>query len=755
LFLTLATCHLGHDERENRETLDHRVSPAEFVANLYDVGACRWARRLNTRFRVMNEQLLALLRSTELFNGVPDDLLQRLAQQASRQAVRAGTVIFEQGAAAPVLLLVEQGSIELRRRDPLIGRDHLYARYGAGKTIGEEAVLADEPWSTAALAFEDAVFVAIPAESVRALASRVPSVGLGAAHILARRVNRLLAEKGVRYVPLGKIQPDPALVPVLPARMLHEHKLALLARRGNTVTVGMVNPQDLVAIDEVQRAIPDAYLEIVSVSLPALDAWLNKTLGPKGRPTEDQATVGSKQPMLPAMPARNHNIVFVQESIDASPSGADDPARTAAVGEQVIQALNRIIGDALVLDTSDIHIEPQPDGTVVRYRIDGQLVRRSDPTPLRLHTALVSRIKALSGMDITERRKPQDGRLGVQFNQREVALRISTVPTRNGEKVVLRILDRSNSLMNLDRLVVLPHVREMVRQMFFLPHGIVFITGPTGSGKTTTMYSAILERRNEGQNIVTIEDPIEYTIPGITQVQYNDKIDLGYAEAIKAFLRQDTDIMLIGETRDARTASNAMQAALSGHLVVTSIHTNSALGTVYRLLEMGIEPFLTANALGGVVAQRLVRTVCGDCRQPHKEDPSILSRLYKPHEEVPPMFKGAGCSRCNNTGYRGRTAILEVLPMTEELRVDLASGKPMNELRQTALRGGMVTFHEYARQILARGLSTATEVLRVLYTENDEQFMQATTVRCGNCGCINDRSHRFCQECGGSIENPV
>jgi type II secretory ATPase GspE/PulE/Tfp pilus assembly ATPase PilB-like protein len=703
----------------------------------------------------MNEQLLALLRSTELFNGVPEDLLQRVAQQANRQAVRAGTVIFEQGAAAPVLLLVEQGSVELRRRDPLIGRDQLYARYGAGKTIGEEAVLAEEPWSTAALAFEDAVLVAIPAESVRALAARVPSVGLGAAHILARRVNRLLAEKGVRYVPLGKIQPDPALVPVLPPRMLHEHKLALLARRGNTVTVGMVNPQDLVAIDEVQRAIPDAYLEIVSVSLPALDAWLNKTVGPRGRPTEDNATIGAKQPVLPALPARNHNIVFVQESLDASPAGADDPARTAAVGEQVIQALNRIIGDALVLDTSDIHIEPQPDGTVVRYRIDGQLVRRPDPTSLRLHTALVSRIKALAGMDITERRKPQDGRLGVQFNQREVALRISTVPTRNGEKVVLRILDRGNSLMNLDRLVVLPQVREMVRQMFFLPHGIVFITGPTGSGKTTTMYSAILERRNEGQNIVTIEDPIEYTIPGITQVQYNDKIDLGYAEAIKAFLRQDTDIMLIGETRDARTASNAMQAALSGHLVVTSIHTNSALGTVYRLLEMGIEPFLTANALGGVVAQRLVRTVCGDCRQPHKEDPSILSRLYKPHEEIPPMFKGVGCSRCNNTGYRGRTAILEVLPMTEELRIELAAGKPMNELRQTALRGGMVTFHDYARQILARGLSTATEVLRVLYTENDEQFMQATTIRCGSCGCINERGHRFCQECGGSLETPA
>jgi type IV pilus assembly protein PilB len=702
----------------------------------------------------MSDAIVQLLRQCELFNGTPDEMLHKLLQIGSRQAVRGSTVLFEQGVAATSLLFVEQGSIELRRRDPLMGRDHLYARYGTGKTIGEECVFAEEVWSTAAIAHEDSVVLVVPAEAIRALAARVPSVGLAAARILARRVNRLLAEKGVRYVPLGKIQPDMGLVQSLPPRVMQEHKLAPLARRGNTVTIGMVNPQDLVAIDEVQRLMPDAYLEIVSVSGPALDSWLNRTIGPRNK-TEDGVALGpgGKPATLPSLPARNHNITFLQESLETST--ADDPSRAGVTGEQVIQALNRIIGDAMVLDVSDIHMEPQADGTWVRYRIDGQLVRRQEPIPLRLHPALVSRLKALASMDITERRKPQDGRLGIQFNQREVSLRISTVPTRLGEKVVMRILDRSNALMSLERLVLLPHVRDIVRSFFFLPHGIVFITGPTGSGKTTTMYSAILERRNEGMNIVTIEDPIEYTIPGITQVQYNDRIELGYAEAIKAFLRQDTDIMLIGETRDARTASNAMQAALSGHLVVTSIHTNSTLGTVYRLLEMGIEPFLTANALGGVVAQRLVRTVCSDCRQPHNEDPLILSRLYRPGEEIPQMFRGAGCSRCNGTGYRGRTTIMEVLPMTEELRIGIAAGKPMNELRQTALRGGMVTFIEYARQLLARGISTPTEVLRVLYTENEEQVVQASTVRCHHCGAVNDRTNRFCQECGSPVELPA
>jgi type IV pilus assembly protein PilB len=698
----------------------------------------------------MNDAVVQLLRNTELLSACPDEIIQRIVGSLNRHQARAGTLLHEQGTPAEALILVAQGSIELRRRDALVGRDHLYARYGTGKTIGEEAVFPEEPWSTAVLAYEDVLYFTIPGEMVRAAAARVPMIGLAAARILARRTNRLLAEKGVRFVPLGKLQPDPSLATLLPPRLMNEHSLAPVARRGSTVTIAMVNPQDLLALDEVQRQLPEVYLEVVSVSANALEAWISRMLSGAASPIDtDNASVRGSS-VLTSLPKSKHSITFIQESMDTSQN--DDPAKTIGIGEQVISTLNRILGDALVLDTSDIHIEPQHDGTWVRYRIDGQLVRRPEAVSSRLHSALVSRLKALASMDITERRKPQDGRLGVQFAQREVNLRISTVPTRYGEKVVLRILDRSNALMSLDRIVIVPAVRELVRSLFYQPHGICFVTGPTGSGKTTTMYSAILERRNEGMNIVTIEDPIEYTIPGITQVQYNERIDLGYAEAIKAFLRQDTDIMLIGETRDARTAQNAMQAALSGHLVVTSIHTSSALGTLYRLVEMGIEHFLIANAIGGVVAQRLVRTVCSECRQPHKESDEILKRFYRAGEEIPTMYRGTGCSRCNGTGFRGRTSIMEVLPITEELRTGIATGQPMNELRQTAIRGGMVTFHDYARQILARGLSAPGEVLRVLYTESDEQSLQNTTVRCLSCGTINERTNRFCQECGASVE---
>ena len=270
---------------------------------------------------------------------------------------------------------------------------------------------------------------------------------------------------------------------------------------------------------------------------------------------------------MAALPQRAHNIRFMQEGAE-NISEAERQGNIS--GEQTIAHLNQIIGDALTLDASDIHVEPGESEIHVRYRIDGKLYRRAEAIPMRFHNAIINRVKALATMNITERRKPQDGRLGVSINNREVSLRLSTVPTRFGENLVVRVLDKSTALMSLDRIISVPGVREMVRSLVFQPHGIVLITGPTGSGKTTTMYSAIMERNEDGVNITTIEDPIEYTIPGITQVAFNDSIGLDYAAAVKSFLRQDTDIMLIGETRDA-LAHNAMQAALS----VTSSHCST------------------------------------------------------------------------------------------------------------------------------------------------------------------------------------
>lgn len=693
----------------------------------------------------MDDSLVQFLATTELFGHLPEDALRQFAGAATVHHYNPGVTVFEQGSLATHLFVVHSGSVELRRVDNLTGREFMYAIYGPGKSFGEAGVLLDDPYPITAIVAEEAHLVAFGRDVLRQALAHYTSVGIAAARIMARRTNRLLADKGVRFVALSKVPFDPAALQEIPSRLITEHRVVPLARRGRTLTVAMVNPHDLVASDEVRRAARDSYVEVVGVAEPDFDAFLNKHVLPAL-----QGHQGAEAGIVMGLPNRQHAITFIQEGGDQS---SEDERRANVSGEQVIKTLNQILGDALVMDTSDVHIEPGLDEIVVRYRIDGQLLRRPETLPMRLHSPLVTRLKAIASMNITERRKPQDGRLSMQFNQREVSLRISTIPTRFGEKVVMRILDRNNALMSLDRIVTVASVRDHVRRLVNAPHGIVLVTGPTGSGKTTTMYSAIMERRDEGVNIVTVEDPIEYTIPGITQVQFNEGTGLDYAAAIRAFLRQDTDIMLIGETRDARTAQNAMQAALSGHLVVTSFHTNSALGTIYRLREMGVEMFLIANALFGVIAQRLVRTICNDCREPAEYPELVLRRIYGDNVEPPPTYVGRGCARCNSTGFRGRTAVLEVLPISEDLRIAIANGAPLQELRRIAYAGGFVSFRDYAKALLSRGLTTPNEIMRVLYMDDDGSgITTAANVRCPACGTVNDVTSRFCEECGEPLD---
>lgn len=687
----------------------------------------------------MNDAIPQFLATIELFAHVPEDALRQIAAQCQVQKVYPNVAVFEQGTVAERLYIVYQGSVALRRRDTLTGMEFLLALYGKGKSFGEEGVISDLPYPVSAHATEETHLIALEKADLRRVMQALPQVSIACARIMARRTNRFVAEKGIRYISLSKLQIDPEVLKMLPARMIREHKVLPIAMRGKTLTVAMVDPHNLVAYDEVQRGARDYYVEPVGISESDYEKFMRVHVQALHAPDDEGGNV------LPPMPSRNHSLRFMQEGAE----NIQESERTGNVGgEQVIAMLNQIIGDALVLDASDIHLEPGDEAAAVRFRIDGKLYRRAESVPMRYHNPLITRIKALASMDITERRKPLDGRLGLMFNEREVSLRISTVPTRFGENLVVRVLDKSAALMSLDRIVLVPGVREMIRSLIFQPHGIVLVTGPTGSGKTTTMYSAIMERKDEGVNIVTIEDPIEYTIGGITQVQYNEGIGLGYAEAVRAFLRQDTDIMLIGETRDARTAHNAMQAALSGHLVVTSLHTNSALGSVYRLKEMGIEQFLIANALSGVIAQRLVRTVCNDCREPFDYSPALIGRLYTQRDEVPQLYRGRGCARCGDSGYRGRTAVLEVLQMTEELRAEIGAGASMATLRRVAAKGGMVTFRDYARFLLSRGLTTPNEVLRVLYVEQDVASIEASSIKCDSCGHINARSNKFCEECG-------
>jgi len=378
-----------------------------------------------------------------------------------------------------------------------------------------------------------------------------------------------------------------------------------------------------------------------------------------------------------------------------------------------VRLANNILALAIKKGASDIHIEPQEKGVVLRLRIDGVLYVENVLSK-KIQLPLASRFKILSRLDISERRLPQDGRISIKIEERAIDFRVSTVPAKFGEKLVMRILDKSGSLMPLDKIIVHTPTVEKLRWMIGQPYGIIYVTGPTGSGKTTTLYSSLNEINSSEINISTAEDPIEYDLAGLCQVQTHKDIGLDFARILRAFLRQDPDVILVGETRDQETAKISVEAALTGHLVFTTLHTNDAPGSFTRLEEMGIEPFLMANSTIGLIAQRLARRLCQNCKVQAEVDDTTLGYFGYTRENSPPFFKGEGCEKCNNTGKKGRVGIYELLVMNEELKQAVARGARTDEIRTLAIQNGMLTLKDYAMVLMAQGLTSVDEVLQNL-----------------------------------------
>jgi len=377
----------------------------------------------------------------------------------------------------------------------------------------------------------------------------------------------------------------------------------------------------------------------------------------------------------------------------------------------VIRLVNFLIADAVSKRASDIHMEPYEKRFRVRYRVDGVLYDQMD-VPLRLKDAVVARVKIMSKMDIVERRVPQDGRIKVRTQGREADLRVSTVPTVFGEKVVMRILDKSSLVFDLTRLGFEDEQLERFIEAAERPYGMILMTGPTGSGKTTTLYSALTRLNSSEVNIMTAEDPVEYNFEGINQIQIKEEIGLTFASSLRSFLRQDPDIILVGEIRDFETADIAVKAALTGHLVFSTLHTNDAPSTIARLLDMGLESFLVASSLNLVVAQRLVRKICPDCKREYEPPQSLLERLgLKKKEKV--FYKGEGCPNCGNTGYRGRTALYEVMPISKGIMTMVVDGASVDLIREAAIEEGMRTLRESGIDKARQGITALEEVIRV------------------------------------------
>ena len=513
----------------------------------------------------------------------------------------------------------------------------------------------------------------------------------------------LSRQYGIQSITLSQLDVDPEVLKLVPEQIARKYEVLPIQRQGNQVTLAMADPTNVFALDDVGFMTNLQVIPVVA-SQAAIRAAIDRSYDTKGSGIADIVSEMEG--------AADVELVEGEEEIAAKVDVFE--LKESADEAPVVRLINMILVDAIRRGASDIHLEPYEKVFRVRFRVDGVLHEIMTP-PKRLEAALTSRVKIMASLDIAERRLPQDGRIKLRFNQREIDFRVSTLPTIFGEKTVMRILDKDSLQLDLTMLGFDSWSLEQFTKAINSPYGMILITGPTGSGKTTTLYSAIHTINSPDINIMTAEDPVEYNLKGVNQVQVNEEIGRTFAGALRAFLRQDPDVILVGETRDLETAQIGIRAALTGHLVLTTLHTNDSPSTVARLLDMGIPPFLVSSSLMLILAQRLGRRVCKDCKQPFDADEETLV----PYGHTPQglgkvtLFRGKGCATCSFTGMKGRVAIYEVMPVTQELRDLIIHNAPTADIRETAQSQGMKTLRQNALQKVLDGVMTLEEVLRV------------------------------------------
>ncbi|MDQ3666338.1 MAG: type IV-A pilus assembly ATPase PilB [Acidobacteriota bacterium] len=545
----------------------------------------------------------------------------------------------------------------------------------------------------------------------------------------------LSRQYGIPSVNLELFQIDESVLRLIPQEVAQKYSVIPLSRVGATLTLAMVDPTNVFAMDDI-KFMTGLNVEPVVVAELSIQLAITKYYGTSreielaaisvGEPASERSNGKGSN----GAGAITHADLVSLDSIDFDHDSAEDVevvedneeidlSTLSRMSEDapVVRLVNVLLVDALRRGASDIHIEPYEKELRIRFRIDGVLYDVMHP-PLKLRDALISRVKIMSKLDISEKRLPQDGRIKIKVKvdqrSRELDFRVSTLPTLFGEKVVLRLLDKENLMLDMTKLGFEPESLVKFQRNITKPYGMVLVTGPTGSGKTNTLYSALQSLNTVQTNIMTAEDPVEFNLMGINQVQMKEQIGLNFAAALRAFLRQDPNIVLVGEIRDFETAEIAIKAALTGHLVLSTLHTNDAPSTISRLMNMGIEPFLVATSVNLIQAQRLIRRVCKDCRSEHSMPPEALMEVGFSADDAKKLktFKGKGCSTCNNTGYRGRIGLYEVMEVNDEIRELILIGASALELRKKAIEDGMITLRESGLQKIRDGLTTLEEVVR-------------------------------------------
>ncbi|MFS0753190.1 GspE/PulE family protein [Noviherbaspirillum sp. 1P10PC] len=528
--------------------------------------------------------------------------------------------------------------------------------------------------------------------SGRKLGQVIVDQGLVAADDICMALSRQFR---IPYINLKTFNIDPSGVRVLPEIRARRFRAMVLEDRGDSLLLGLADPTDIYAYDELHRILGKR-LELAVVSEALLFEAINRLYRKTGEITDAARELG-------------------QEVGDAQVDFGFTDSAASLEDAPVVRLLQSIFDDAAQVQASDIHIEPQEESLQIRFRIDGVMNFQTEASP-RIAASLALRLKIMSNLDISEKRLPQDGRFAMKVGQQRIDVRLSTMPTQFGESIVMRLLNQSRGAISLDSIGMPPDMLKRFRSVLARPNGLVLVTGPTGSGKTTTLYGALAELNTPDRKLITIEDPVEYKLQGVNQVQVNDKIELDFARVLRASLRQDPDVVLVGEMRDQETAQIGMRAALTGHLVFSTLHTNDAVSTPNRLLDMGVPPYIMASALQLVLAQRLVRVICDVCDEPHalslSEREWLKAELGNRVDEH--SFRhGRGCSHCNSSGYRGRVGVYEMLEMTQSLADIASENNPQAFLREAERQMGGWTLRRHAVQLAVEGKTTVAEAMAV------------------------------------------
>ena len=539
------------------------------------------------------------------------------------------------------------------------------------------------------------------------VSQKIGDVLVGMGYISDRDRTRCMGmEWGIPFVDLSECQIEEAAIKSISQDIARRYKIIPIARNNGSLTLAMKNPLDVFAIDEVKLITGAAVEPMIATEDDILASIKERYAG-------GQSTTAAVTELIDNFESTNIALTGDDRNKDEI---SIEELRELSEEAPVVRLANLILTRGVQDKCSDIHLEPGKVSLRVRYRIDG-IMHDGLVVPKKAQSSLISRIKIMADMDIAEKRAPQDGRISAMVDGKQYDFRVSTLPSVHGEKIVLRVLDKNSIMIGLNKLGFLPSTLDLFESIISRTYGIILVTGPTGSGKSTTLYSVLSKLNTGDKNILTIEDPVEYELPGVTQTQVNVKAGMTFAAGLRTMLRQDPDIIMVGEIRDQETAMIAMEAALTGHLVLATLHTNDAPGAITRLIDMGIEPFLIASAVAGVLAQRLLRQICPKCKEAYTPPREAIKRLGMtvPDDQEVTLYRGRGCESCKGSGYKGRLGMYELMPITDNMRDSMLARSSSFAIREIALQEGMKTLKDDALEKIILGYTTLEESLRVIY----------------------------------------